>query len=287
MWRRTTRLDRVHEDDAALAFSKALAGNGVISSTTPKEGKSELLADRDGLLIVETASLEAFNSIPGVVCAGRHSYSIVKKREKLAGTRALPIYLHRPYFNQALEALNHGSVYAVHPLREAKVGILITGTEVFRGLIKDRFGPIIRQKVAEYGCQVICSHIVTDDRNAIRDYAKQSVKTGVDLLITTAGLSVDPDDVTRQGLIDAGAENLLYGSPILPGNMTLLATIGPVRVIGVPACALFHKRTSFDILLPRLLAGLEITRRDMAKMGHGAFCMDCEDCIFPRCGFGK
>jgi formylmethanofuran dehydrogenase subunit E len=106
-------------------------------------------------------------------------------------------------------------------------------------------------------------------------------------VVTTAGLSVDPDDVTRQGLLDAGATELLYGTPILPGAMTLLARIGSVRIIGVPACALFFKTTSFDLLLPRLLAGVDITRHDLARMSHGSFCLECKTCTFPKCPFGK
>ncbi|MFZ3048197.1 MAG: molybdopterin-binding protein, partial [Desulfatirhabdiaceae bacterium] len=113
------------------------------------------------------------------------------------------------------------------------------------------------------------------------------LNAGADLLVTTAGLSVDPDDVTRQGLIAAGAEDLLYGAPILPGAMTLLARIGTVQVIGVPACALFFPTTSFDILLPRLLANISITRADLARMGHGAFCLECKSCSYPKCPFGK
>jgi formylmethanofuran dehydrogenase subunit E len=117
--------------------------------------------------------------------------------------------------------------------------------------------------------------------------AEELLDAGIDLLVTTAGLSVDPDDVTRQGLIDAGATDLSYGTPILPGAMTLLARIGSVEVMGVPACALYFKTTSFDLLLPRLLAGLFPTRRDLAKMGHGAFCLECKVCTFPKCPFGK
>jgi formylmethanofuran dehydrogenase subunit E len=182
--------------------------------------------------------------------------------------------------------LGDGPLFRVLPMRRARVGILITGTEVFQGLIKDRFAPIIEAKVRKHGCEVVRALIVPDDRAAIRGGVGELLDEGVDLLVTTAGLSVDPDDVTRQGLLDAGATDLLYGAPILPGAMTLLARIGAARVMGVPACALYFKATSFDLLLPRVLAGLEITRRDLARLGHGAFCLDCKRCSFPKCPFG-
>ena len=177
--------------------------------------------------------------------------------------------------------------FKILPLQKAKVGILVTGTEVFRGLVQDRFIPIIRGKTEKYGCSVVHARIVPDEKEAILEGVKEILAAGADLLVTTAGLSVDPDDVTRQGLIEAGAEDILYGAPILPGAMTLLARIGDVRVIGVPACALFFKTTSFDLLLPRLLAGVPITRIDLSRMGHGAYCLECKTCSFPKCPFGK
>jgi len=154
-------------------------------------------------------------------------------------------------------------------------------------LVEDRFISIIQNKVEKFGCEVVKSLIVPDDRRDISTGIQELLEAGADLVVTTAGLSVDPDDVTRQGLVDAGAEDLIYGAPILPGAMTLLARIGPVRVIGVPACALYFKRTSFDLILPRLLAGLEISRRDLARLGHGALCLECQTCSFPKCPFGR
>jgi len=167
------------------------------------------------------------------------------------------------------------------------VGILVTGTEVFNGLVEDKFIPIISNKAQKYGCKVVKGLILPDDRQAISRGVRELLDAGADLLITTAGLSVDPDDVTRQALADAGAKDMLYGTPILPGAMTLLTHIDGVQVIGVPACALYFKTTSLDLLLPRLLAGLDITRRDLARLGHGSFCLACKTCTFPKCPFGK
>jgi formylmethanofuran dehydrogenase subunit E len=175
----------------------------------------------------------------------------------------------------------------VVPLKPAKVGILVTGTEVFQGLIEDKFQPIIRSKVEKLNCEVVCSKIVNDDADAISDAVKHMINAGADLIITTAGLSVDPDDQTRNGLNRAGLADVLYGAPILPGAMTLLGRIGNAKVIGVPACALFFKVTSLDLLLPRVLAGQEIARRDLAAMAEGSFCLNCNSCTFPKCPFGK
>ena len=247
----------VHEDEAALAFARAMAGEGVTFSEPPREGKVNLVAGRDGLLLVDEPRLERFNLVPGVMCACRQGYSVLTQGRMLGGTRAIPLFLPRADFQKAMALLSDGPLFRVLPLRQPRVGILVTGTEVFMGLVEDKFIPIISTKVEKFGGQVLKSLIVPDDRRAIGQGVQDLLDCGIDLLVTTAGLSVDPDDVTRQGLVDAGATDMLYGAPILPGAMTLLAHIGGVQVMGVPACALYFKTTSFDLLLPRLLAGLD------------------------------
>ena len=282
----TTESEWVHENQAALAFAQAMAGEGVRFLEPPREGKINFVADRNGLFVLDEQRLEEFNMIPGVMCASRRNYTAVNGGRNLAGTRAIPLFLPRAAFLQAMSVLHNGPLMQVLPLRKARVGILVTGSEIFQGLIEDKFIPILGTKVEAFDCRVVKAIIVPDDRKAIHDGVRELLRCGTDLLVTTAGLSVDPDDVTRQGLMDAGATDMLYGAPVLPGAMTLLARIGTVQVMGVPACALYFKTTSFDLLFPRLLAGVEITRRDLAKLGHGSFCLECKACTFPKCPFG-
>jgi len=279
--------DWVHENEAAFAFAKAMAGEGITFNAPAREGKINLVAERDGLFMVRKDRLEEFNLVPGVMCASRQGYSVVAVGKALAGTRAIPLFLPRTEFKKALAILNHEPLFRVLPLRRARAGILVTGTEVFQGLIQDKFIPVITAKIERLAGEVLCAQIVPDDRQAIGQGITELLAAGVDLIVTTAGLSVDPDDVTRHGLMDAGATNMLYGAPILPGAMTLLARLGSAQLIGVPACALYFKTTSLDLLLPRLLAGVPITRRDLARLGHGAFCLECKACTFPKCPFGK
>ena len=282
-----SKADWVHENEAALAFAGAMAGDGIVFTEPPSEGKCNMLATRDGLLLVDEHRLEMFNMAPGVMCASRHNTSLVRQGEMIAGTRAVPLYLPRADFQSAMRILHDDPLFRVIPLRRASIGTLVTGNEISDGLIEDKFGPIIEAKAEQLGCRVVQTLIVPDEREAISRGVKRLVECGADVLVTTAGLSVDPDDVTRQGLIDAGATDVIYGAPILPGAMTLVARIGKVRILGVPACALYFKTTAFDLLLPRVLAELDITRSDLAKLGHGAFCLGCEECAFPACPFGR
>ena len=279
--------DFIHENDAALAFAEKMAGTNISYTQNPSEGKVTFNALKDGLLVFDEEKLETFNLVPDVMCASRKNRSLVLKDRPIAGTRAIPLYLSKKHLRGALKVLEDAPLFEIKELKKAKIGILVTGTEVFKGLIKDGFKKIITSKIDAFGCELVRSAIVPDDKEAITNEIKSLIQEGIDILITTAGLSVDPDDVTRKGLVEAGAENILYGAPFLPGAMSLIADINDVKVIGVPACALYFKTTGFDVVLPQILAGIDITRKDLSKLGNGGFCLNCKVCSFPKCSFGK
>ncbi|CCH49731.1 FmdE family protein [Pseudodesulfovibrio piezophilus] len=277
----------VHENEAVKAFAARIAGPGVTYDANPEEGKIDFLAEIPGMLSVDRDALTRFNLSPDVMLTTRHDGSLMPKGKGVGGTRALPLYISRDKFSRAIAALGEGPIISVSPLRQAKVGILVTGTEVFQGLIEDKFIPIISSKIIKLGSEIHRTDIVPDDRQAITASATAMLDAGCDMIITTAGMSVDPDDVTRGALIDAGLTDDHYGVPMLPGTMTLVGKIRSAQIIGVPACALFYKTTAFDVILPRLLAGQELTRKDLAALGEGGFCMNCKTCSFPKCPFGK
>ena len=277
----------VHENDAVKAFAERMAGDGISYDPNPEEGKINFFAEEPGLLSIDLEALNRFNLSPDVMLATRHDGSLMPKGKGVAGTRAIPLYISRDKFSRALTAIGEGPVLSIKPLRKAKVGVLVTGTEVFQGLIEDKFIPIISSKVIKLGSEVLKTDIVPDEQDAITQSASAMLDAGCDLIITTAGMSVDPDDVTRKGLEDAGLSDDLYGVPMLPGTMTLVGKLRTAQIIGVPACALFYKTTAFDIVLPRMLAGKALTRKDLARLGEGGFCMTCKTCSFPKCPFGK
>ncbi|MBO4368488.1 MAG: trehalose-binding protein [Desulfovibrio sp.] len=281
----------LHENDVAVAFAKRMAGQGVRYKLPPNEGKIDFIAEYDGLLSVDVERLYRFNLVPEVMCASRQDGLLISRDSRFAGTRAIPLYLERSYFTKALEILGQEPLFSVLPLRKAKVGILVTGTEVFQGLIEDKFIPIITAKVTNLHCTVVAQTIVPDEKEALHNALRAMKDAGCDLIITTGGLSVDPDDVTRQALIESGLTDIVHGIPLLPGTMSVTGQIHEnghsIQVLGVPACALYFKTTAFDILLPRLLAGRRITRAEVARMGEGGYCMGCQNCTWPKCWFAK
>ncbi len=277
----------IHEDTVVQKFALHMAGDGIVVEGPPREGKVNFKAAKNGLFWVDTERLERFNLIPDVMCTTRHSMSMVKEGTRLAGSRAIPLYLAKNNLVKALATLDEGPLFSILPMRQAKIGILVTGTEVFSGLIQDKFAPIITQKAEALQSTVVKTLFAPDDAEQITRAVHELMVAGADLIITTAGMSVDPDDVTRKGLMNAGLSDILYGMPVLPGTMTLVGRIGHVQILGVPACALYYKTTGIDLILPRLLAGQSITRLDLAQFGHGGLCMECKSCIYPKCPFGR
>jgi molybdenum cofactor synthesis domain-containing protein len=280
--------DEIHEDQAASILADALAGDGIVWKDEPREGKIKLLAGADGLFAVNTASLAAFNMVDEVMCATLHNHTLVKKGELVAATRAIPLTMKRaPVERAAAIARQTGAVLAVNPIREAKVGLVITGNEVYHGLIEDRFAPILAEKVNALGSEVAAVTFAPDDAALIRTAIRSHLDQGCDLLMLSGGMSVDPDDVTRQGIRSAGASEMHYGASVLPGAMFLVAYVGDVPLLGIPACGLFHRTTVLDLVLPRMLAGEKIGKAELAFLGHGGLCKDCEECVYPHCPFGK
>ena len=280
--------DEIHENEAAALLADALAGENIAWKNEPREGKIGLVAEIDGLFKVNPATLAAFNMVDEVMCATLHNHTLVKAGELVAATRSIPLVMKRaPIERAASIARENGPVLRITPLRQARVGLLITGNEVYHGLIEDRFVPVLNEKVTALGSEVTALDFVPDNADLVSRAIRSQLGRGCDLLLLTGGMSVDPDDVTRHGIRQAGATEMHYGSAVLPGAMFLVAYLEGTPLLGVPACALHHKVTVLDLVLPRILAGEHVAKAELAFYGHGGLCRDCPECSYPHCPFGK
>lgn len=278
----------LHENDAAVAMADAFCGDGVTWRDEPREGKINLVAARDGLFKVDVEALTEINLLEEVMCASRHTNFLVKEGEYVAALRAIPLVIRSEIIDEAVGiARSKGGLFQVKPLRKSRAGIVITGNEVFTQLIEDQFEPVIRKKIDLIGSEVAGVAFAPDDASHIEREIRRLLCQGADLLLITGGMSVDPDDVTRHAVVQAGATDFIYGAPILPGAMFMISSIGPVPVLGIPACGLYHEVTILDLVLPRVLAGERLTRKDIAVLGHGGLCLHCVECRYPVCPFGK
>lgn len=280
----------LHEDEAAeILYS--ICKNEHMKPSPVKEGKIEVIADADGLLKIDSERLFKINSLGEMMIATRHGNTIVKKGDKLAGTRIIPLIIEQEKMKKAQEIGDGKPIIAILPFRYKKIGIVTTGSEVFHGRIKDTFGPVVIDKFSEFDSEILGHTIVDDNKEEISAAILSYVENGADVVVCTGGMSVDPDDCTPGAIRDTGAEIITYGAPVLPGAMILIAYYNyngkKVPVIGLPGCVMYSKRTIFDLILPRIMADDEIEKSDIDRLGQGGLCLNCNVCTYPNCGFGR
>lgn len=276
----------LHENEAAeILYSISADGN--MHGSDIKEGKIELIADIDGVLMIDRDKLRKINSLGQMMIAGRHSGFPVKKGDKLAGTRVIPLVIEKDKMEEARIIAGGKPIFSLLPYTLKSAGVVTTGSEVYKNRIEDTFTPVIVDKLAEYGIEMTMHAICSDEHEDITNEINKMLSAGVDMIICTGGMSVDPDDKTPLAIKNAGVDIVTYGAPVLPGAMFLLSYKGDVPVMGLPGCVMYARRTIFDLVLPRIAAGVKLTEDDINCLGEGGLCLSCPVCNYPNCGFGK
>ena len=278
---------KYHEDEAADIL-RGICQNKYMRATDPKEGKIELIAESDGLFQVDEERLLKVNSLPEMMIATRRTNFPVKKGDRLLGTRVIPLVIAKEKMDLVKKTAGEKPLLSLAPYKKRKVGIVTTGNEVFYGRIKDTFTPVIIEKMKSYGAEIHGHILCNDDMEKITAAIMKLKEEGADLIVCTGGMSVDPDDKTPGAIKNTGARIVSYGAPVLPGAMFLLSYLEDgTPVMGLPGCVMYAKATVFDLVLPRIIAGIEVTKKDLAHMGNGGFCLGCKECHYPNCSFGK
>lgn len=279
--------DMLHENEAAQILYD-ICKNEHMHPSDVKEGKIEVIADCDGVLKINREILKGINSLGEMMIASRHGDFPVKKGDKIAGTRVIPLVIEKDKMENAKAMAGGNPIFKIMPYLKKKVGIVTTGNEVFYGRIKDTFTPVIVDKISEYGAEVIGHEISNDDHENIAKCIRKLFDMGANMIICTGGMSVDPDDKTPAAIRSVADHMVTYGAPVLPGAMFLLAYYGDnIPILGLPGCVMYAKRTIFDLVLPRIMAGEVLTAEDFHVLGEGGLCLSCQICTFPNCGFGK
>ena len=277
----------VHENDAAERLL-ALCGQENMTRSEVKEGKIELKAACDGLFRVDSRRLVAVNSLEEIMIATRHGNTAVKKGNKLAGMRVIPLVIEEGKLKAAKAAAGEEPLLELLPYVKKTAAIVATGSEVKKGLIQDTFTPVVRDKLAAYGIETIFITYSGDGVDYVAGAIAEARNTGADMILCTGGMSVDPDDNTPGGIKQSGARIVTYGAPVLPGAMFLLGYFEDgTPIMGLPGCVMYAGATIFDLALPRIAAGVEMTKVDFAVMGEGGLCLGCKPCHWPNCPFGK
>lgn len=276
----------IHEEDCALRMAAMAPVEGA-HYTGPSEGKVLLFADRRGMFRVNTRLLEEINSIGDITISTLPDHFPVEKGARLASMRIVPLVTQEEQIIKAEKLCAGEKLLDLRPYKPRKLGVIITGSEVYSGRIKDKFEPVVRAKMAKYPAEILGVSICDDDLVMIEGAARKYLDMGADFLIFTGGMSVDPDDLTPSAIRRLGAEIISHGLPAQPGNMTLVAYLGDIPILGVPGAAISLPTTMFDVLLPQIFAGDRFTKQDLIRLGDGGLCQMCKSCHFPNCSFGR
>lgn len=277
---------QIHENEAAIRLGQAASGIG-IKLTEPEEGKVNFKAVYNGLLKIRTDLLHQINMIEHISLATLHDNTLVQAEQVVAGTRIIPLVTDRTHIEEVESVCAGRDLVSIKPFRKMKAGIVICGNEVYTGRLQDRFAPVFEEKLQHYGVELAGLRYAPDEAEFITGTVLELINAGADCIITAGGMSVDPDDVTPEGIRNTGAEVISYGAPVLPGAMFMMAYLGDIPILGVPACGMYHKTTVFDLVFARVLAGERIEKKEIAALGYGGLCTNCKPCRYPYCSFGK
>ena len=275
----------VHEEEAAIRIANAIGGSNVEFST-PKEGRVNLIAKVHGLLKINVALLNEINSLEEILVATLHNNTVCHPGMIVAGTKIVPLFTTDAKLGEVEKICRvKGKFVEIKPIPKKKVGVVITGNEIYKGIIQDKFGEVIRRKCEAFGSTINFQVIVPDDIDMIAKAVKEAKNEGSDVIIVCGGLSVDPDDVTVEGVKQSGAFLISYGAPVMPGAMFLYAILDDTPILGAPAASSYYQSTILDIVLPRVLCGEKLRRADIIEFGHGGLCLNCEKCSYPVMSF--
>lgn len=266
--------NEVHENEAAGRIARATVGDG-LEFDSPAGGSTRIKAKCTGVIKINVPLLDEVNSLGTFAIGTRHNWTVCKEGQTVAVTKTMPLYIAEEKLARLEEMCgSRGKILELLPFRLKKVGAVITGSEVYKGRIKDRFAEVIARKVEPFGASLGHTTIVPDDITAIASTVKEMHKAGCDVIFACSGMSVDPDDVTMDGIRQSGAEVIIEGVPMMPGAILGLAVLQGVPIIGTPAGALRGSLTALDSVLPMIFAGVLPEAADIAKMGHGGFCLE-------------
>lgn len=276
-----------HEDEAAHRMATRLMGEH-LELTEPSEGRINLKSTISGLVRIDRDVLRKINFNPEVIVSTLHDYTPVQAGQIVAGTRIIPLTIDKNKI-KAVESIleDSGPIISVTSSKPLRVGIVVTGSEVFNGLIEDRFGPILTDKVEKYGAVLQGVMYAPDEAGVIAERIEALISQGAEVVLISGGMSVDPDDVTPKAIGMVSDRIVTYGAPVLPGAMFMLAYRGTIPLLGIPGCGMYRRITILDLVFPRILAGITVEREDIVELGHGGLCLNCNQCTYPVCPFGK
>ncbi|MEZ0394205.1 MAG: molybdopterin-binding protein [Desulfurococcaceae archaeon] len=264
-----SREDLLNENEASVEAALKISGPGIDVVPRPM-GEAYLYAKHDGMVLVRHRALAVLNSGNIVRVIVRRGGTFVRSRELVGVVALLPLSVSRAELEEELGKVAEDlPLVEVREARRIRMGILVTGTEVVEGKIRDEASQVIAEKAAAYGATVGRILYSRDDVNEISSKILDLLADH-DAVIASGGMSVDPTDVTKDAIAAVADEVVLYGLPVKPTSMTIVAYRRGKPVVGVSAGIVHHRRrNALDILMPWIVTGTKVSRDFLAGLGDG------------------
>ncbi|MGC8644979.1 MAG: molybdopterin-binding protein [Thermoplasmata archaeon] len=259
--------DEVREDEISAGVAKRISGENVLIKRG-KHGMCTLVAAKPGVITISRGSLRKINEKGSAMVILRRNGTAVSRGEIVGVVDSIPLSLKRRELNSLLSSCE--IVVTVKEFKRRRVGLIVTGTEIFEGRKRDSYRRVIRDKCSRYGWEIIFSRVARDDEDDIKDAMEEAIRNGAEGVIVTGGMSVDATDRTPSAIVSAGAKIIAYGIPVKPTTMTIVAVLRGVPVLGISAGGIhYRKLNSVDMIFTRMMADMVPTRREIADLGDG------------------
>ena len=257
----------LHEEPAGARLSAAAAGPGV-EVKGYAGGQWTLAATRRGLLSVRHEALAAVNAVEGMSVFTLYDLQPVEPGEAVAKAKITPLAMPEELVKQAEErAWAAGGLLTVKAFAPRVLGALTR--ENLEARQRQRFESSLAEKVDWFGSRLLPVRYAAADPASVAAALEALLTEGAEILIAAGAGSLDPLDPMFVGLRLLGGTMERHGAPAHPGSLLWLARVRGRPVLGMPACGMFSQATTFDLILPRILAGEHVDNAVMATLGHG------------------
>jgi len=256
--------DFVYEWDITPQIAGSICGENV-NVVPGKQGSTMLFSKVKGVITIDVEKLVSFNLNQNVLLITKYNYTPVIEGDLIGVVEVIPFKMKK----EEVDKLKVGKIIDVKPFKKNKIGVVITGTEIYEGRKEDQYYPVIKAKADKYGWNIVYKEIVPDDENKIVKAIKSAVNNGAEAVIVTGGTSVDATDKTPIAIGKLG-KIISYGLPIKPTTMSIVAMWDSIPIFGISAGGIYYRDyNAIDVMFTKLMAGIIPKKEDIAMMGHG------------------
>jgi len=257
----------VLEAEAGTALARAASGRGVRAGDAAG-GHWPLAATTRGIVEVRRDALMSVNRSGELAIYTLPDGQVVEAGEVIARAKIIPFVVDGSVLRRGIEAAGGGGgVISVRPFAAATVGVVVL--ESLGSSALERFRRALEEKAGWFGSSLLELCVVARNARSIAAALDGAVATGAGFVVVAGTTAMDPLDPAFEATRLLGGRLERIGVPAHPGSLLWLARLGDIPVVGMPSCGLFSRATVFDLVMPRLLAGLTVDSEWLASLGHG------------------